>query len=277
MATLFRLVASGNLDTTQAQFVFEEIAGKTYLQFGLLTADNRRHFESVISGGRIGFFQSDSEVANARIIADYDAANGVEVDSIPSALRVGSDYQTKWTQARPGRDGTGDGDSETPLDVTLVRKVQIDGLEEHTLVFEYNIGSGGRPGRYWGAKWYGSIADLEAGTPELAATRTPINVSITPAELAETEGLHFFHLSFTPQFEGDHYLAFVLDPDAESPEPVRPTVGTFIVDGNNDAIVDSSGNFVISTSGEVWNYEVDASGYQEVDGAGNRIVEITNG
>ena len=280
MAT-FRLVASSDLDTAAAEFAFLVSGDRTYLQFGLLNADDRRLFASIIAGARVGFFQSNSEVANVRIVADYDALLGVQVGEVPSALSVGSDYQVKWTQARPGRpgdgDGDGDGDGYVPLDVTLVRKIKIDGLEEHTLVFEYNIGSGGRPGRYWGAKWFGSIADLEAGTPELGATRTPRNVLIRPAELMPTEGLHFFHLSFTPRFEGDHYLAFVLDPDDETSDPVRPAVGMFIVDMNNDAVVDRNGNFVTSTSGEVWSYEVDSNGYNEVDIHGNRIVEISHG
>ncbi|MXV76540.1 hypothetical protein F4Z99_20005 [Candidatus Poribacteria bacterium] len=191
--------------------------------------------------------------------------------------RLNRRIAVRTVSATPTDPDDSDDTSKVPLDVTLVRKVQIDGLEEHTLTFEYNIGPNGRPGRFWGAKWYGSIADLEAGIPELGPTRTPRNVSIRPAELMPTEGLHFFHLTFTPRFGGDHYLAFVLDPDAETPDPVRPTVGTFVVDANNDAIVDGSGNFVISTGNEVWNYEVDSNGYNEVDAHGNRIVEISHG
>lgn len=281
MPTIFRLVALSDLDTTQAEFAFEESGGNTYLKLGLLSADNRRHFESVVAGGRVGFFESgielsDSGAPNARILADYDAENGIQVDRVPSALRVGSDYEIKWTQARPG--APAEGADEVPLDVTLVRKIQIDGLEAHTLVFEYNIGSGGRPGQYWGPLWFGSIADLEAGTPELDSDQTPLNVSITPPELAETEGLHFFHLSFTPQFEGDHYLAFVLDPQDDARpqggEPERPIVGIYLVDTDDTAIVDADGNFVIQEVDEEWNYLEDADGYQIVDADGFRVVEI---
>ncbi|MCY3739904.1 MAG: hypothetical protein OXH00_02670 [Candidatus Poribacteria bacterium] len=279
MAT-FRLVAIGDLDTTQAQFAFQVSGENTYLQFGLLDVDNRRHFESVISGGRVGFFEagsdlSDSEAPNARIVADYDVTNGVEIDEIPPTLSVGSDYQIKWSQARPG--APADGDGETLLDVTLIRKVEIQGLEEHTLSFEYNIGPNGRPGRYWGAKWFGSIADLESGTPELEEAQTPENVSITPPELAETEGLHFFHLAFTPQFEGDHYVAFVLDPQDETePEaPVRPTDGLIIEDVDGYAVRDVDGFYLVQVIEESWAFLQDVDGYELVDVDGNRLVEVT--
>jgi len=277
MAT-FRLVASGSLDTTQAEFVFEVIDGSPHLRFGLLSAENTRFLESVVAGGRVGFFENGREVGNARIIADYDATDGIQIDSMPSALSVGSDYEIRWTQARPGRDGTGDGDAdEVPLDVTLVRKVQIDGLEEHTLTFEYNIGSQGRPGRDWGVKWYGSIADLEAGTPELDEAQTPENVSITPPELSETEGLHFFHLAFTPQFEGDHYVAFVLDPQDETePEaPVRPTDGLIVEDVDGYAVRDVDGFYLVQPVEESWTFLEDVEGYELVDVDGNRLVEVT--
>ena len=168
---------------------------------------------------------------------------------------------------------TSDG-SRVPLDVTLIRKIAIDGLEEHNLTFEYNIGPSGRPGVEWGALWYGSIADLEAGTPELPRDRTPLNVSITPPDLAETEGLHFFHLAFTPQYEGDHYIAFVLDPlpDGQQGEPDMP-VFPYLVDMDGNWLVDADG-FMLVSRAESWNYLVDADGYELRDSEGNRLVEV---
>jgi len=165
-------------------------------------------------------------------------------------------------------------DSSVPLDVTLVRKISIDGLEEHTLTFEYNIGVLGRPGVEWGALWFGSIADLEAGTPELGRDRTPRNVSITPPTLSEEEGLHFFHLVFTPQFEGDHYLAFELDPlpDGQQGEPDMPVL-PYLVDSNGDWLVDSDG-FMLVSRAESWTFLVDLDGYQLVDSEGTRVVEV---
>lgn len=271
MAT-FRLVDSDGLDTTQAQFAFDVIDNNTYLKFGLLNADNTRLLESIIAGGRVGFFASDEEVGNVRIVSDYDADNGVEIDDVPTELEVGSDYVIRWTQARPGRSGEVEGDSSTPLDVTLIRKVEIDGLEEHTLVFEYNIGSSGRPGVEWGVKWYGSIAELESGTSELPRDITPTNVSITPPTLSEEEGLHFFHLSFTPLFEGDHYLAFVIDPLPDGQEPDMPIL-PYLVDVDGDWLVDADGYMLVSVS-EEWNFLVDVDGYELVDTDGNRLVEI---
>lgn len=166
------------------------------------------------------------------------------------------------------------GDVSVPLDVTLIRKIQIDGLEEHNLTFEYNIGAGGRPGVEWGVLWYGSIADLEAGTPELPRDRTPLNVSITPPTLSEAEGLHFFHLAFTPQFEGDHFLAFVLDPlpDGQQGEPDMP-VFPYLVDSDGDYLVDADGDMLVSAAEQVI-FLTDADGYQLRDSEGNRIVEV---
>lgn len=184
------------------------------------------------------------------VIADFELIKKVVDDSTP----VGSD--------------------SVPLDVTLVRRVQIDGLEEHNLTFEYNIGVGGRPGVEWGALWFGSISDLEAGTPELPRDRTPLNVSITPPDLAETEGLHFFHLSFTPQFEGDHYLAFELDPlpDGQRGEPDMPAL-PYLVDLDGFWLVDVEGNMLVSAA-EEWRYLVDVDGYHLRDIEGNRLVEV---
>lgn len=165
-------------------------------------------------------------------------------------------------------------DGVIPLDVTLVRKVPIDGLEEHDLTFKYNIGSGGRPGVEWGVKWFGSIASAEAGTPELSADRTPLNVSISPPTLAETEGLHFFHLIFTPQFEGDHYVAFVTDPlpDGQGGEPDMPIL-PYLVDADGDWLVDADGMMLVSVA-EEWRFLVDADGYSLRDADGNRLVEV---
>lgn len=168
----------------------------------------------------------------------------------------------------------GESTESVPLDVTLIRKVEIQGLEEHNLTFEYHIGASGRPGVEWGALWFGSIADLEAGTPELPADRTPLNVTITPPDLAETEGLHFFHLSFTPQFEGDHYLAFALDPlpDGQQGEPDMPTL-PYLVDLDGYYLVDVDGNMLVSVA-EEWRFLVDIDGYQLRDSEGNRLVEV---
>lgn len=168
----------------------------------------------------------------------------------------------------------GDGSGETPLDVTLIRKVQIDGLEEHNLTFEYNIGSSGRPGVEWGVLWFGSIADLEAGTPTLPADMTPLNVSITPPELSEEVGLHFFHLVFTPQFEGDHYLAFLLDPstDGTPSEPDMPVL-PYLVDADGYHLVDADESILVSPA-ESWNFLVDADGFELRDSEGNRLVEV---
>lgn len=167
-----------------------------------------------------------------------------------------------------------DDDGIIPLDVTLIRKVRIDGLEEHNLTFEYNIGAGGRPGVEWGAVWFGSISDLEAGTPELPSDRTPLHVSITPPTLAESEGLHFFHLTFTPQFEGDHYIAFVVDPlpDGQRGEPDMPIL-PYLVDSDGDWLVDADG-FILVSVAESWNFLVDADGYSLRDAEGNRLVEV---
>lgn len=162
----------------------------------------------------------------------------------------------------------------TPLDVTLIRKIPIDGLEEHNLTFEYHIGSAGRPGVEWGLKWFGSIAALEAGTPVLPANLTPLNVSITPPTLAEEEGLHFFHLTFTPQFEGDHFLATVLDPlpDGQQGEPDMPVL-PYLVDADGDWLMDSD-NYMLVSVAEAWRYLVDSDGYQLRDAEGNRLVEV---
>ena len=271
MAT-FRLVGSDDLDATQAQFAFAVVDSNTYLKFGLLNADNTDLLESIIAGGYVGFFVSNEEIGNARITADYDATDGVQVNGVPDALRIGSDYVIRWTQARPGRVVLTGDDATTPLDVTLVRKIEIDGLEEHTLVFEYNIGLGGRPGVEWGVKWYGSIADLESGTSELPGDITPTSVSITPPTLAEEEGLHFFHLSFTPRFEGDHYLAFVIDPLPDGQEPDMPIL-PYLVDVDGNWLVDADGYMLVSVS-EEWNFLVDVDGYELVDTDGNRLVEV---
>lgn len=169
-----------------------------------------------------------------------------------------------------------EGSDSVPLDIELLRKVPIDGLEEHTLVFEYNIGLE-RPGRYWGVLWYGSIAALETGDPELDSFHTPLNVSITPDELAETEGTHFFHLTFTPQFEGDHFLAFVLDPvdEPQRSPPVRPSEGMILVDVADRALMDSNGFYLIQPVVEDWTYLVDIEMYELVDTEGVRLVEVS--
>lgn len=275
MAT-FRLVASGDLDTTQAHFAFQVSDGNTYLQFGLLSADNRRHFASVVAGGRVGFFESgrelsDSEAPNARILADYDATNGVAVDDIPAALEIGSDYEIKWTQARPG--APSEGSDSVPLDVTLLEGVPIERLVETTLMYTYQIGENAPSGRQWVVKWYASVSAYEAGTPEMPVADAPLNVSIHPRVLSDRIGEHIFFLTFTPRRSGAHYIGF--DVSAEASDPARPSEGVILLDAEGFALVDSVGFYLTQEVEEQWTFLVDADGDQLVDADGNRLVEVS--
>jgi len=168
-----------------------------------------------------------------------------------------------------------------PLDVTYIRKVEIQGITdrngdpiEHDLPFEYNIGGLGRPGIEWGVKWFASIAALTAGTPVLSRDQTPQDVSINPPYLAETEGKHFFHLIFTPRFEGEHYVAFITDPipDGQQGEPdasIRP----YVVDVEGNHLIDADGVMLVSAA-EQLSFLTDDDGYGLIDGYGNRLVEV---
>ena len=100
---VYRLTAAADLDTTQAHFAFATVDSKVYLRFGLLNSDDTTLINSLIPEGRVGFFESDAERAQVRILARNDVDNGLHVESVPSALSVGSDYEIRFTQSRPGQ------------------------------------------------------------------------------------------------------------------------------------------------------------------------------
>ncbi len=100
---VFRLVEISDLDTTQAHFAFATVDSEVYLRFGLLNSDDTTLINSLIADGRVGFFESDAERAQVRILARNDVNNGLQVESVPSALSVGSDYEIRFTQSRPGQ------------------------------------------------------------------------------------------------------------------------------------------------------------------------------
>ena len=100
---VFRLVEISDLGTTQAHFAFATVDSEVYLRFGLLNSDDTTLINSLIPEGRVGFFESDAERAQVRILARNDVDNGLHVESVPSALSVGSDYEIRFTQSRPGQ------------------------------------------------------------------------------------------------------------------------------------------------------------------------------
>lgn len=238
MAT-FRLVASGDLDTTQSEFAFVVSGGHTYLKFGLLDVDNRQHFESVISGGRVGFFASgsdlsDSEAPNARILADYDAENGVEVDRVPSALEVGSDYEIKWTQARPGKDVTTviQGriwffpDYETDIGVRTTVPFGYTIIEETYAGFE--------------AVFFPNITAFNEKRPLTVDDLSyPEEVRFDPNVPETAPGDYVGYLSFIPRTEGELVLDILFSGDPT----YIPEI--YLIDADGDLLIDANGDLLV--------------------------------
>ena len=108
MATRIYVDAT-DFDALQGHFTIEVVDGQYYLRIGALDSPDQRLVESLIADGYVGFFdEQDERVAITGIISTYDATNArIEVDSVPNGLVIGAEYIIRFTQARPGDDGTG--------------------------------------------------------------------------------------------------------------------------------------------------------------------------
>ena len=276
MAT-FRLVASGSLDTSAAEFVFETSGGNTYLKFGFLNVDDRRLLSSIIAGGRVGFFENNQEVANARILADYDVTNGIQIDSVPSVLSVGSTYEIKWTQARPGEPAP---PTEAVVDQGIVRfSKAIDGEVGVPMQFSLDYRVVDKQYIAFAPRFYASPVDFDTDRPiPLMDPKYPENVRIDPPLPFLTPGFYVHDIQLTPTYDGALLISVdLLEAEETEPDPIRPTAGLLVVDANDNAVVDRHGNFVIENSNKTYTYETDVNGNFEVDVHGNRVLEIVSG
>lgn len=277
MAT-FRLVDSGDFDARQAQFTFRTVGDRIYLQFGELSAGNRRLFESILEGGRVGFFevgvaQTDDEAPNARIVDDYTSL-GVEIDEIPD-IAVGNDYEIKWTQARPG-------EAATPQVVNVLSNEGIVRItdsfsivpgRETVLPFDYTVLSkvyeSFRARFYPSAQAFGAGEELSEGDP-----RYPERISFDPPVPYRTAGFYVHNLTFIAPAaaNGSQYLIAIDLIESETEEEVfDPADGVFLVDANGDWLVDANGDVLVEGTTDMWL--VDANGDYLVDANGDWLVE----
>lgn len=97
-------VTPSEYDPADAEFTIATIDGNPYLQMGALDRDDTALFRSLIDG-YAGFFLNGQRVAAVRITERYDPTNGVQLESLPT-LTTGGEYHVRFTQARPGRDGS---------------------------------------------------------------------------------------------------------------------------------------------------------------------------
>ncbi len=97
-------VPPAEYDPADTEFTVATIDGNPYLQMGALDRDDSALFRSLIDG-YAGFFQDGQQIAAVRITARYDATKGVQLENLPT-LTIGGEYHVRFTQARPGRDGS---------------------------------------------------------------------------------------------------------------------------------------------------------------------------
>lgn len=230
-------------DATADAFAFQRRNAQVYLRIGLLTADDTRLVTSLLAGGYVGFFQSDVEVARTRITATFDETNGLPVDEVPDALTVGQAYAIRFTQARPGEDGSVDEDVICiPLSVlgtdgddgwTPILAVISDGARRVQQVVDWTGGTGEKPptGQYVGIGGFVSdIADAvdirgERGIPGEAEDGEDGNNGWTPV--------------FAIVFDGDRRVQQVTDWTGGTGE--KPTTGQYVgATGFVDAIADAT-------------------------------------
>ena len=95
-------------DAQQSHWTIETVDDRYYLKMGALNRADQRFIESLIADGFVGFFQNDVRVAIAVVSSTYDAENDrIEIDSEVTELTLEAEYEIRFTQARPGRDGEG--------------------------------------------------------------------------------------------------------------------------------------------------------------------------
>lgn len=236
MAT-FRLVASVDLDPEAAEFTFEVSEDGTYLKFGLLNSDDTRLLASILAGGYVGFFSSGSEIAKVRIKADYDAENGnLEVDASPTGLTIGSDYEIRWTQARPGKDVT------TVIEgrIWFFPDYETDIGVRTTVPFGYTIIEETYEG--FEAVFFPNITAFNEKRPLTVDDLSyPEEVRFEP-NIPETEpGDYVGYLSFIPRTEGELVLDILFSGDPT----YIPEI--YLIDADGDLLIDADGDLLVQS------------------------------
>ena len=276
MAT-FSFVDLSDFDAEEEQFAFEVIDGDTYLKLGLLDADNTLFIESVISGGRVGFFLSGVEIANALITADYSAESGVRVDGVPDALSVGTGYTIQWTQARPGRQGEQGEQGEPAVPVGRGDiNVNVLGSEQGVVRFSVpaNLDIGVEARMHFDYKvvdayyesfllrFYPSANDYDTGRPiPEGDPKYPENIRIVPEDPFTVPGDYIHELRFTPTYVGDIFISL----DLIEREREVPDVELYqFVDVNGNRFVDVDGNVFVGTAFPMFQF-VDVNDQRFVD------------
>ena len=95
-------------DVQQSHWTIETVDDRYYLKMGALNRADQRFVESLIADGFVGFFQGDVRVAIAVVSSTYDADNDrIEIDREVPEVILDAEYEIRFTQARPGRDGEG--------------------------------------------------------------------------------------------------------------------------------------------------------------------------
>lgn len=185
------------------QFTFEtSVEGFHYLKIGGLTESDLSLVRSLPPIGDIGFFQDGVERDNTAILAMYDSAAGLRVETIPD-LQTGAAYQIYL----PASTRTGDGVSLDEAehiaqeydDAIIVTGpgVTYTGINRATTILKSYVVGSRQPTRFV-AEWYANKQDYINGIQQTAA-EAPTNVSFDPATPATTRGQHQVVISFTPQ------------------------------------------------------------------------------
>jgi hypothetical protein len=98
--------SSADFDVSQGHLTIETVNGQYYLKIGALNSADQRFMKSLIGDGYVGFFQNDVRVAIAGVSSTYDVDNGrIEIDRNVTELIVDTEYEIRFTQARPGEPG----------------------------------------------------------------------------------------------------------------------------------------------------------------------------
>lgn len=103
-------VSNADFNENSQHFDFQTVGENTYLRLGGLNTEDKALVKSFLTGTALGFFEGENRRAVVFTAGVWDDVNKrIAINSIPSTLTIGTSYDIRSTQARPGTPGE-DGD-----------------------------------------------------------------------------------------------------------------------------------------------------------------------
>lgn len=126
------------VDASESQISIVTESGNHFIRFGLLGDANLKTIQSLKVGGRVGFYQDGSRVADAEIVAVYDGTSGLQIDAVPT-LVVDQNYELRFTQSTSSSTATATSGTSVVINASADNLIFVNELPPATVANQVAI------------------------------------------------------------------------------------------------------------------------------------------